>query len=522
MVLTSYDRYKMIYIEKNNNILDINMYYTSIYDLLNYIIKNYHNLPNKIFFDKDICKSDIKNQKNIIKIEDHKFILFFEKYIEKNDFIDYNNFYTFKKTIMIKKNHILTRSLDYYKKLQDLYFTSEPDILEEYIDKSIFYIFNQHKLEILKNTDYVIVGAGLSGVVFADLLSETNKNILIIEKRDHIAGNCYDYIDKDTNIRVSKYGAHILHTNSSIVWEYVHKYSKWIPYKHKVYGKIGDQQFPIPININTVNILCNKNIKNETEMIEYLETVRDKSIIDPKNSEEYCLQKFGKELYEKVIKHYTKKQWDKYPDELDVSVLKRIPLRYDFSEGYFSDIHQALPENGYTEFVNNIVNKNNILTIFNTDYFEYKNKLKNMNIIKTIYTGPIDYFFKSLGYDKLEYRSINFNFIKIKNIDYYQNNSVINYPSNDFEFTRIVEYKHFYPTNSNYTIISKEFSTDYGDPYYPVPNKQNIELYEKYKKLSECEKDIIFCGRLASYKYFNMDEAILNSINMCTEYLTKI
>ena len=511
----------MIFIEKNKNILDINMYYTSIYDLLNYIIKNYHNLPDKIYCDKDICKSDIKNQTYVTKIEDKKYILWFEKYIEKNNNINFENFSFFKKTIIIMKNHILTRTLDFYKKLDDLYFTLEPDILEEYIDKSLFYIFNQHKINILNNTDYVIVGSGLSGVVFADALSITNKNILIIEKRDHIAGNCYDYIDKDTNIRVSKYGAHIFHTNSCIVWDYVNKYSKWIPYKHKVYGKIENTQFPIPININTVNILCNKNIKNESEMKEYIELVRDKSIVDPKNSEEYCLQKFGKELYEKVIKHYTKKQWDKYPDELDVSVLQRIPLRYDFSEGYFNDIYQALPENGYTEFVNNIVNKNNILTIYNTDYFEYKNKL-NKNIIKTIYTGPIDHFYKSLGYEKLEYRSINFNFTKIKNTKYFQNNSVINYPSNDFEFTRIVEYKHFYPNSSNHTIISKEFSTEYGDPYYPVPNKENKELYERYKKLSENEKDIIFCGRLASYKYFNMDEAILNSLNMANEYLSKI
>lgn len=221
--------------------------------------------------------------------------------------------------------------------------------------------------------------------------------------------------------------------------------------------------------------------------------------------------KFGNELYEKIIRDYTFKQWNKFPDELDSSVLKRIPIRYDFSEGYFNDKYQALPMNGYTKFIENIVDNENILVIYNQNYFDLKNNFKK---IKIFYTGPIDQYFISNGYqyEKLEYRSIHFEY-ETHRKKYYQENSVINYPSLNEKFTRIVEYKHFYKNNSNYTIISKEYSTDIGEPYYPVPNKKNLDLYEQYKMLAQQEENVFFLGRLASYKYFNMDEAIENSLN---------
>jgi len=507
----------MLYIEDKNNIMNINMYYTSVYDFINYIINKYDDLPDSIFFNRGIYLFDAYTSGNYII--DNDFISWFNNNIElRNDFINYNYL---DYPIKICKKNILTRSIDFYKNLLKLYKRDNNDILEIYIEKSFYYIFNYHKLEILNNPDYIVVGSGLSGSVFADILSTTNKNILIIEKRNHIGGNCYDYIDEETNIRVSKYGAHIFHTNSEIVWQYVNKYSDWIPYYHKVYGKIDNKLVPIPINIKTINELCQQNIKNKEEMENYLESVRDKSIENPKNSEEYCLQKFGNNLYEKLIKHYTKKQWDKYPNELDVSVLQRIPLRYDDSEGYFHDKYQAMPKEGYTNFISNIVNKQNILVLYNTDYMEYKNSNLNKNI-KIIFTGPIDHYYRDLGYDKLEYRSINFNFTKIYNCKNFQENSVVNYPGNDVGFTRIVEYKHFYNNDSIHTIISKEFSTDIGDPYYPVPNDKNKKLYEKYKDMSKNETNIIFCGRLASYKYYNMDEAILNSINMANDYILNI
>jgi len=506
----------MLYIENNNNIIDINMYYNSIFDLINYIILKYEDLPLSIFFNRGSHNNDCKNTDDFII--DRDFMSWFNKNIEIK--IDFSDFQYINLPIKICKKNILTRNLDFYKNLLSLYRKNYDDILEVYIEKSLYYIFNYHKLEILNDPDYIVVGSGLSGCVFSDMLSHTGKKILIIEKRNHIGGNCYDYIDEETNIRVSKYGAHIFHTNNDIVWKYVNKYSDWIPYFHKVYGKVDNKLVPIPINIKTINELCNQNIQSKEEMENYLELVRDKTILNPKNSEEYCLQKFGNELYEKIIKHYTKKQWDKYPNELDVSVLQRIPIRYDFSEGYFFDKYQGMPKEGYSKFISNIVDKNNILILYNTDFMDYKKIIKKD--IKIIFTGPIDHFYKNLGYDKLEYRSINFNFTKIYNCKKYQENSVINYPSNEYAFTRIVEYKHFYENDSEHTIISKEFSTNNGDPYYPVPNEKNKKLYEKYKEMSNNEPNIIFCGRLASYKYYNMDEAILNSINMANDFISSI
>jgi UDP-galactopyranose mutase len=444
-----------------------------------------------------------------------------QKYIEKdiNYFVEYFGMhFTYGAIFCIKKENILSRSLDFYKGLlNQLEGLSNPEI-GHYFERSWYYIFNLHKNDIITNPHILVVGAGLSGIVMAErLATEKNKRVLVIDKRYHIGGNCYDYIDSKTNIRISKYGAHLFHTNSEKVWEYINNFSDWKPYKHKVYGKIKEKIFPIPINIRTINILFDKNIQTKEQMIEYLDSVRDKTIVDPKNSEEYCLSKFGKELYEKVIKDYTKKQWDKYPNELDVSVLKRLPIRYDFSEGYFNDKYQVLPKNGYTEFINNIANNKKICVLYNTDYF-HLNFLDKGNLEKIFFTGPIDQFYSKNGLPKLEYRSINFEF-ELINQNFFQENSVINYPSLEESFTRIVEYKHFYKenTNPNYTIISKEYSTDNGDPYYPVPNEKNKKLYEQYKNMANKETNIIFLGRLASYKYFNMDEAILNSLNLYDE-----
>lgn len=379
-----------------------------------------------------------------------------------------------------------------------------------------------HKKNIRLFPDYIVVGAGLSGSVFANLLSEKNHKVLVIEKRDHVAGNCYDYVDPDTSILVSKYGAHIFHTNSEVVYEYITRFSKWKPYIHKVYARIEEKLIPVPVNISSVNKLFNLDIKNEEEMNEFLESVRDKSITDPKNSEEFCLMNFGKDIYEKLFKEYTKKQWDKYPAELDVSVLRRIPIRKDFSEGYFKDKYQLLPEYGYTKFVEKMLDSPNIYTLLNTDYFKIKSILSGVPK-KTIYTGPIDHYYSSSGFDKLEYRSINFDFKKIDNCEYFQENSVINYPSLSEKFTRIVEYKHFYKNiesdkNSTATIISTEYTTSEGDPYYPIPNEKNQKLYLEYKNMADSEKDVLFIGRLASYKYYNMDEAIENSIKIFNEY----
>jgi len=451
--------------------------------------------------------------------------------------------------------------------------------------------------------DYIlVVGAGLSGAVIAERCATVlGLKVLVVDKRDHIGGNCYDYIDQETGIRVSKYGAHIFHTNEERVWEYINNFSEWIPWKHKVIGKITDTNglasidagklgstidagklcstnpfasidadklgstidagklgstidagkigstidagklgstnpsgfasidatasirtgavspVPIPVNIDTVNILLNQNIQNEEQMKSFLDTITHK-IDEPKNSEEVCLSKVGETLYNLIFKEYTKKQWDKYPHELDPSVLQRIPVRTDFNDNYFNDRYQALPRDGYTQFIQNMLDHPNITVRLNTDYLN-----STFTPLHTFYTGPIDHYFSDIGLEKLEYRSIDFKY-EYHELTHFQENSVVNYPSKNVPFTRIIEYKHFLnqKCDLNKTIICKEYSVSKGDPYYPVPNKRNAMLYQKYKNMTKDLENVTFLGRLADYKYYNMDQAILNALRCFDDAYTKI
>jgi len=360
--------------------------------------------------------------------------------------------------------------------------------------------------------DVIIVGAGLSGCVMAERFANIkNKKVLIIEKREHIGGNCYDYIDEN-GILINKYGAHLFHTNDEEVWEYINKFSKWVRWEHEVKCIVDNKIIPLPINITSINMMFNLNIKNEKEMDEWLEQnkIRYDKIT---NGEESVKSRFGEQIYEKIFKYYTYKQWNKYPNELNEEVLSRIPLRNNFDTRYFNDRYQVLPEKGYTNFFNQLIDNKNIDIVFNIDFETIKNNISEKKIV--IYTGPIDFYFNDKNMEKLEYRSINFIIERYKNTNYYQSNSVINYPSIDIDYTRIVEYKHFLNQKSAHTTIVKEISTDKGDPYYPVLNQKNLTLYNKYKMLAEDEmknKNIHFLGRLANYKYFNMDQAIKNSL----------
>ena len=364
----------------------------------------------------------------------------------------------------------------------------------------------------------LVVGCGLSGCVIAEQFANNNFDVTIIESRDHIAGNCYDFID-DNGILVSKYGAHIFHTNNDNVWKYVNKFSKWNKYEHKVLGKVDNKLVPIPVNINTVNSIMNTNIDSIESMNEWLKQNQIKYPNGIMNGEEAAKNRVGEVLYEKIFKHYTKKQWDKYPIELNASVLQRIPIRNNWDPRYFTDKYQGLPKDGYTEMIKNIIKHPNINVHLNIDYNEYI-KTNKISFSKTFYTGPIDHYFSHIGYPKLEYRSIRFEWETYKDIEFYQDAAVINYPGNDVDYTRIVEFKHFMSKKkSNGTTIVKEYSTSTGDPYYPVLNSKNIELYEKYKKLSEDNKNIIFVGRLANFKYFNMDQAIENALNISKKHL---
>ncbi len=366
----------------------------------------------------------------------------------------------------------------------------------------------------MKTYDIVIVGAGISGATLAERYASLGAKVLVLEKRNHIGGNCYD-LKNNSGILVSKYGAHLFHTNYEDVWKYINKFAEWYPYEHKVLAYVDKKLVPIPVNINTVNLLFGLNITNEKQMDEWLATHQIKNT-NPKNGKEAAIARVGTDLYEKLFKNYTKKQWDKYPEELDAEVLNRIPVRNNFDDRYFNDKYQALPRGGYTKVFEKMLDHKNITVALDSDYFKIRHELQNYK--KLFYTGPIDQFF---GIDResknsLEYRSINFEWETL-NKEYYQVNSVINFP-NDHDFTRIVEYKYFTGQKHHKTTISKEYSTNYqaglNEPYYPVPNPKNHAIYEKYRQKTLEIPNVYFVGRLANYKYFNMDQAFKNALDL--------
>mmetsp|Transcript_21504 Transcript_21504/g.31998 ORF Transcript_21504/g.31998 Transcript_21504/m.31998 type:complete len:431 (+) Transcript_21504:61-1353(+) len=386
------------------------------------------------------------------------------------------------------------------------------------------WVYNERKERKISDYDVVIVGCGLSGVVIARRFAEEQKlRCLIVEKRNHIGGNCYDYIDEDTGILMNMYGAHLFHTNSKRVFDFVTRFGKWVRWEHQVVGNIDGMLCPIPPNITTVNMVCGAQIKSVKEMDEWL-TKNQVKYKEIKNGEQMAKSRVGPTLYEKIFKHYTYKQWKKYPEDLDKSVLARIPCRNNYDTRYFSDKYQVLPEKGYTNFFVEMLDHELIDVHLNTDFFKLKESIPEST--KVIYTGPVDRYFEQKGYETLEYRSINFHIERFKNYGYYQPNSVVNYPGKEVPFTRIIEYKHFLYQKSPHTVIVKETTTDKGDPYYPVLNERNMNLFKKYKALADKETNVHFVGRLANYKYFNMDQAILNALEyfddkFCTEKKNK-
>ena len=356
--------------------------------------------------------------------------------------------------------------------------------------------------------DVVIVGAGITGATLAERCADQGWSVCVIDKRDHIGGNVYDYVDPESRIRVSKYGAHIFHTNDEGVWDYIQRFATWKRWDHRVLARLPTSTdntlfAPIPVNRNTINAVKNLNLQDDAEASAWL---AKEVITGPiTNSRESALSRVGPDLYEKMFRPYTVKQWAKDPAELDASVLARIPVRTNTDDRYFTDKYQVLPENGYTAFVERMLDSPRITVRLNTDYED----VKSLPCKHLIYTGPIDAYFKTAGLPPLEYRSIDFQWERLPTSGYYQPCSVVNYPSMDVNYTRIVEYKHFLNQSSHQTLIAKEVTTDVGEPYYPVPNKANQVLYEQYKALAAGEASHVhFIGRLASYKYFNMDQAI--------------
>ncbi len=365
--------------------------------------------------------------------------------------------------------------------------------------------------------DIVIIGAGISGAVLAERYASAGKQVLVLEKRGHIGGNCYDYYD-EAGVLVSKYGAHLFHTDYEDVWEYVNRFSDWHGYQHKVLAQVDGQLVPVPVNITTVNKVFGLNLQTEAEMEKWLAKNQVKND-RPSNGEEAALARVGRVLYEKIFKNYTKKQWDRYPAELDAAVLNRIPVRTDFDDRYFGDKYQAQPSQGFTAMFENLLSHPRITVKVNCDYFAVRDEIGGYK--KLFYTGPIDRFFdfeNSLN-ERLEYRSINFEMETLPQ-EYFQENSVINYPSpEDGDFTRIVEYKHITKQRHPATTISREYTVDITDPakqepYYPILNPRNQAIYNEYKEKADALPDVYFVGRLANYKYFDMDDAFKNALDL--------
>lgn len=371
--------------------------------------------------------------------------------------------------------------------------------------------------------DNLIVGCGLSGCILAYLHALKGETSVIIEKRDHIAGNMYDYVD-DNHIRVSLYGPHFFHTKVEKVWTYLTQFSTWLPFENRVLAAVGDKVAPVPVGIDTVNILMNQKIKNEAEMKEWLEMTQIKYPDGPKNAEEAAKARVGDELYKMLFEGYTTKQWDRSPTDLDASVTQRIPVRTNFDERYFSDPHQAEPEWGFTGLIANMIDHPNIRYFLNTDFFEFRKVHDLSKYKKVFYTGPIDQYFVAQGYETLEYRSLKFRADTVHAASpgqFVQDSVQFNRPQVDIPFTRTCEYtwipwKPRPPADSTASTIIYEYPSTEGEPYYPLPNPRNHELFKKYQLLADKEqkeKGVYFIGRLANYKYFNMDQAALNAIN---------
>jgi UDP-galactopyranose mutase len=360
--------------------------------------------------------------------------------------------------------------------------------------------------------DYLIVGAGFAGSTMAERLArDGGKKVLIVDKRPHIAGNAYDCHDK-AGLMIHKYGPHIFHTNSKQVFDYLSRFTPWRQYQHKVLASVDGQLVPIPINLDTINTLYGLKLTSQ-EVEKFFESVAEKreQIL---TSEDVVVSKVGRELYEKFFKGYTNKQWGLDPSELDAAVTARVPTRTNRDGRYFTDAYQAMPAQGYTRMFENMLDHENIKILLNCDYREI---IKHIPHKQMIYTGPVDEFF-NYEYGKLPYRSLEFKF-ETHNVRQYQPAAVINYP-NDYAYTRVTEFKWLTGQDHPQTTLVYELPQAEGDPYYPVPRAENAELYKKYQARADATPNVYFAGRLATYKYYNMDQVVAQALALYNKIRT--
>ena len=362
--------------------------------------------------------------------------------------------------------------------------------------------------------DYLIVGAGLFGAVFAYEATKKGKKCLVIDKRDHIAGNIYT---KETeNINVHQYGAHVFHTSDRKIWDYVNSFADFNNYINSPVAIYKDELYNLPFNMNTFSKMW--NIKTPSEAKAIIEKqIEELNITEPQNLEEQALSLVGTDVYEKLIKGYTEKQWGRDCKELPAFIIKRLPLRFTYDNNYFNDRYQGIPIGGYTKIVEKMLEGSDVL--LDTDYFEF---IKDNEGIadKVLFTGMIDEYY-DFCYGHLEYRTVRFE-TEVLDCDNYQGNAVVNYTDREVPYTRIIEHKHFEFGKQEKTIISREYSTEWEpgmEPYYPVNNERNNDLFEKYKALADKEEKVIFGGRLGNYKYYDMDKVIIAALEAVEKYV---
>lgn len=357
--------------------------------------------------------------------------------------------------------------------------------------------------------DYLIVGAGLFGSVFARQATDAGKRVLVIDKRDHIGGNVYT--EDIEGINVHKYGAHIFHTNDKTVWEYVNRFAEFNRYTNSPVANYNGELYSLPFNMYTFNKMWGVVTPDEAKA-KIAEQKANAGITEPKNLEEQAISLVGTDIYERLVKCYTEKQWGRKCTELPAFIIKRLPVRFTFDNNYFNALYQGIPIGGYTAMVERMLE--GIDVRLGIDYLENKDELDAL-ADKVVYTGPIDSYF-DFCYGPLGYRSVRFE-TEVLDTDNYQGNAVVNYTDGETPFTRIIEHKHFEFGNQPKTVISREYSREWQpgiEPYYPVNDDKNSALYAKYKALTEKETNVVFGGRLAEYRYYDMDAVIASALNV--------
>lgn len=352
--------------------------------------------------------------------------------------------------------------------------------------------------------DWLVVGAGFAGAVLAErLASQRDERVLVIDRRPHVAGNAFDHLDA-AGVLVHRYGPHIFHTNSDAVFAHLSRFTEWRPYEHRVLGEVDGMRVPIPINLDTINTLYGLSLTSD-ELEDWF-AARAEPVAEIRTSEDVVVSRIGRELYEKFFRGYTRKQWALDPSELDRAVTARVPVRSNRDDRYFTDTHQAMPLHGYTAMFERMLDHPNITVRTSTDYADVLGKV---SFRRLVWTGPVDEFFGH-RYGRLPYRSLRFRHETLDQ-ERFQPVGTVNFPQTE-DFTRVSEYKHLTGQVHPRTSITYEYPTADGDPYYPIPRPENQALYKRYEALADATPDTFFVGRLATYRYLNMDQVVGQSL----------